>query len=62
MRRKSEMRKCMLLDEAEKHVQPLKHTEFTCPICGGIASAILAEGEIKAECHACYVKSYRRVK
>lgn len=62
MSRKHEMKKHMFLDEAERHAVLMQHTEFRCPVCGGIASAIVSEGEIKAECHACCIKGYRRVK
>lgn len=48
----------MLTDAAIAHAVPLKHTEFKCPCCGGIASAVIEEGVIKAECHVTGMKVY----
>ena len=49
----------MLMEEARKYAVPMmKHTEFKCPCCGGIASAVIEEGVIKAECHVTGTKVY----
>ena len=48
----------MLTDAAREHAVPLKHTEFKCPCCGGIASAVIEQGVIKAECHVTGMKVY----
>lgn len=48
----------MLMEEARKYAVPMKHTEFKCPCCGGIASAVIEEGVIKAECHVTGMKVY----
>lgn len=42
-----------LMEEAKKHLAPLKFVEFKCPICGGIATVNKFMGVITAECHAC---------
>ena len=48
----------MLMEEARKYAVPLKHMEFKCPCYGGIASAVIEEGVIKAECHVTGMKVY----
>ena len=48
----------MLTDAAKAHAVLLKHTEFKCPCCGGIASTVIEEGVIKAECHVTGMKVY----
>mgnify|MGYP006995780216 CR=1 FL=1 len=53
MSRKLKTKKHMLLKKAEKYVQPLKHTEFSCPICGGVATVTATSFGTRAECHAC---------
>ncbi len=49
-----------LMEEAKKVARPIIHTEFVCPCCGGIASAVVENGAVIAECHACGVKGYGR--
>lgn len=49
-----------LFQESLKHVKKLKHEEFTCPICGGVASVIQSGDEIEAECHACGIKAWKK--
>lgn len=48
----------MLMEEARKYAVPMKHTEFKCPCCGGIASAVIEGGVIKTECHVTEMKVY----
>ena len=42
-----------LRELGKKNFDALKHTEFKCPICGGIATVCLESGSIRSECHAC---------
>lgn len=49
-----------LMEKAKKHAKPLKHTEFKCPYCGGIASTVIENGTVAAECHSCNTRGYRR--
>lgn len=48
---KEQVRK-MLLGVGRKYVEPLKHVEFKCPYCGGIATVHIRYDKIIAECHA----------
>lgn len=48
-----------LMDEAKKVARPIRHTEFTCPYCGGVASTVIENGNISAECHCCNTRGYR---
>lgn len=43
----------MLWREGLKHLTPLKHKEFICPVCGGIATANQSGEIVAVECHAC---------
>ena len=42
-----------LMKKAKRFLKPLVHTEFNCPVCGGIASVAYIESVLRAECHAC---------
>lgn len=42
-----------LMRKAKRFVKPLVHTEFECPVCGGVASVNYLENVLRAECHAC---------
>ena len=55
-----EERREALLEVARKVAIPIRHTEFACPCCSGIASAVVENGAVIAECHACGVKGYGR--
>ena len=48
-----------LMDEAKKVARPIAHTEFVCPCCGGVASTVIENGNISAECHCCNTRGYR---
>lgn len=48
-----------LMDEAKKVARPIVHTEFVCPCCGGVASTVIENGNISAECHCCNTRGYR---
>ena len=48
---KEQVRK-MLLGVGRKYVEPLKHSEFKCPICGGVATVCVEYDKLIAECHA----------
>lgn len=45
--------KRLLLKAGRKHAMSLKHVEFECPVCGGVATAVVANAVLRAECHAC---------
>lgn len=45
--------KRLLLKAGRKVIKPLKHTEFSCPVCGGVATAAMVNETIRVECHAC---------
>ena len=47
----------MLLQEGLKRLIPLKHVEFICPACGGIATVHRSGDTIIVECHACSRKA-----
>lgn len=51
-----------LMNEALKHLTPLKHEEFECPLCGGIATVNQTGGVVLAECHACNRRAIDRVR
>lgn len=51
-KRNDEQVKKMLLGVGRKYVEPLKHVEFKCPYCGGIATVCIRYDKIIAECHA----------
>ena len=57
MRMKSENKilaeKKALLREGLKHKKNLVHSEFKCPICGGIATVATENFGTRVECHAC---------
>ena len=57
MRMKSENKilaeKKALLREGLKHRKNLVHSEFRCPICGGIATVATENFGTRVECHAC---------
>lgn len=55
MIKKKDKRNAML-QEAKKARTPLKHAEFKCPNCKGVASVIVLCGQLKAECHNCGMK------
>lgn len=42
-----------LLREGLKHRKNLVHSEFRCPICGGIATVATGNFGTRVECHAC---------
>lgn len=42
-----------LLTEGRKYHDPMKHNEFICPLCGGVAAIYQYGGRAKAECYAC---------
>lgn len=42
-----------LLREGLKHRKNLVHSEFRCPICGGIATVATENFGTRVECHAC---------
>lgn len=46
-----------LLKEGLKHKEPLKFNEFTCPLCGGIATTGTVSLKTRVECHACGTRS-----
>lgn len=50
---RKKIRKETLLMEGLKHFTPLKHTEFICPVCGGIATIGCENQLVVTECHAC---------
>ena len=57
MRTKSENKilaeKKLLLREGLKHRKNLVHSEFRCPICGGIATVATENFGTRVECHTC---------
>lgn len=50
-RNRKEDRK-LLFNVAKNYIEPLKHSEFKCPICGGIATVCVEYDKLIAECHA----------
>lgn len=59
-RNKVEDRK-LLMGVAKNYIEPLKHIEFKCPICGGVASVGIEYDTLIAECHAEGLKATQRV-
>lgn len=61
MRTKFEKR-AALLSRAKKIAKANGITEFKCPNCGGIASTVLMNGEVRTECHGlCQISAYMRI-
>lgn len=61
MRGKDEKKK-LLAAARETESRPLKHGEFECPVCGGVASVRHENGITWAECHACGLRAAERMK
>lgn len=50
-----------LLAVGKEIFNALKHVEYACPNCGGVASIGLEDGWIIAECHACSLRATERI-
>ena len=57
---KEQVRK-MLLGVGRKYIEPLKHAEFKCPICGGVATVYVQYDTLIVECHAENLKATQRI-
>lgn len=51
----------LLMGVGKKHIEPLKHAEFKCPICGGIATVYVQYDTLIVECHAENLKATQRI-
>lgn len=58
--KRNEMR-VKLLAVGKEIFNALKHVEYACPNCGGVASIGLEDGWIIAECHACSLRAAERI-
>ena len=45
----------------KKNYKPLKHEEFKCPLCKGVASVGMEANVLRIECHACSTWVIERV-
>lgn len=62
MNKKNENRKAKIMEAGKKHLQPLKHTEFKCPLCGSIATVCCEDNYIISECHGlCTTRAVERI-
>lgn len=53
--------KRLLMNVGRKHYEPLKHIEFKCPKCNGIATVYVENDYIRTECHACGTWGQERI-
>lgn len=62
MNKKREDRRARLMEVGKKYLQPLKHTEFKCPLCKSIATVSYEDNYIVAECHGlCNTRAVERI-
>lgn len=62
MNKKIENRKAKIMEAGKKCLQPLKHTEFKCPLCKSIATVSYEDNYIVAECHGlCNTRAVERM-
>lgn len=55
-----EEKKDLLFNTGKEYLISLKHVEFECPLCGGIATVYGDETYTGVECHACSVRKVER--
>lgn len=51
----------LLMGVGKKYIKPLKHAEFKCPICGGVATVCVQYDTLIVECHAENLKATQRI-
>lgn len=59
--RRTDVDKEKLRELGKKNFNAIKHVEFKCPLCKGIASVCQEGGNIKTECHACSTWTIERM-